>query len=224
MKGAKARGPGKLRRTKAVRCPRKFYTVRDDHAILEAFHRSGDATDTSTYAWLARRLRRTVDSLRTRYKKHLCELEKADRELIRRAAAAYPRYHVNIGSVKNQNVVESITWYSPAIRNRDPKVESASPRSDKMEKVLLKPQTVRRRKLRPANTAMFWLIKRLNNPDLRVARDQGVDLLRGVLTELVESGRVSREEVQNFVDGAKQSMTLKQIFEALMLRPSKKKK
>ena len=63
--------------------PRTFYTLREDAMILKALDsRKKDQTLSSVAGTLARKLDRSVESVRDRIKKYLGGLSKADRKNI----------------------------------------------------------------------------------------------------------------------------------------------
>lgn len=200
---------------------RKFFALNEDAKILEATKKiDGKENLAHLTLNLAKTIGHSREAIRDRVKRYLSKISAVDQKMIITESKKFPNYYVFYN--KNSDgtrKIEKISALPPALSNREFKRKHPPAQktgSKKITKKKSKKNPVNKRKT-PEDIfeAHNWLWKKMSNKDSSFALDYSVHLLLDIFNALIESG-VSKAHIEKFVKEVETSMTLEEIFHALV--------
>ena len=188
---------------KTQRTPQKrsYYTIGQDAIIMDRLaNMKQENTITELANDLSNQFGKSHESIRDRIKRYLKKLSPADQKIVLKEAKKNPNQYIHFkktGEVYKR--IEKISSIEPSMHNNQMRKKvKKTPKGKKVTK-----------------NQYEWLINKLENKDPYFSVDLGVQLLNSLFEELVEQGKATRNQINDYVRGVNSDVTLKDVFAAL---------
>ena len=208
--GARTNPTGRAYKAKQA-AARKFFTVGDDLAILEAYNSRNGAPLSSVAKNLSDHLSRSVESIRDRLKRYISKMNKGDIKELQNQGKKNPKYFIHFkqqNKDKKEKQIDKICSVAPALQNRQ---LNRKPRQSK------KPVKTPVRVV-PPDEKLSWVVDKLQNKDAYFKLEFSVQLLADILNVLINSGDVTMDQAHHWVQSVHCDQNLQQVMDGLKVK------
>lgn len=199
---------------KKVKAKRIFFTAGDDCKILVEILKKGKKAQSKRAQELTQTLHRSVESIRDRMKKYISKLSPADQKMLKEISRKNPKFFVHF-KPGEQKTIDAITAVHPSLFNREGKLPTRKKNPSRVPRKRGKTLINPRRGAQPPGPKVetfSWIIAKLKDRDPYFSLDHAVSLLSDTFSYLIETGKATAAQVEQFIRQAPNSINFDDIF------------